>query len=597
MRFALKSTLPLIGLYLVAMAGLALWMDREMRSVTRSLMEETARLVGSEIAAAMSGSALDELLVAGPVTRQRLTALAADLAQASDIVASITVVNQSGQVVVSDELEIGRQLMIPELVFQGKAEPQFLGSEFPFGRGTFHLFVPLVRGSDVVGYIRLSLHSQRIGALYRQARHQIVGAAVLGLTVIIALGFYLHMRLTQRGQALAATLEATARGEAVAPTHARDEFSEALEAAGRLGRELNETRERNSQAHRRISAVANFMDVGLLWLSGDRRLEFANPTACELLGCRQPDELQSRWDSVARLLADALARLPTERAGSVRADVEFPIGERVHRLRFEVHRPSDDGSEGLLILVKDRALLDAYETDLRLAMQMRGLARVYSALAHELKAPLGAMALNLEMLDDTLQADDEETPRNRERQQRYARVLREELDRLNRSLLSVLSQTTSVDRQRQGFDLGAVLRDVEVLLSPQARRQGVEFEIQVPSGDVPLFGQADRMKQALLNIATNALEAMPQGGRIDVSLETENGSARVSIRDNGPGIPPEILEKIYSMYFTTKDGGTGIGLYVARSIVESHGGDIHVASESGRGACFDITLPLLTAAA
>jgi signal transduction histidine kinase len=100
------------------------------------------------------------------------------------------------------------------------------------------------------------------------------------------------------------------------------------------------------------------------------------------------------------------------------------------------------------------------------------------------------------------------------------------------------------------------------------------------------------LKQAVLNIATNALEAMPNGGRMDMALDAEDGHAALAIRDNGPGIAPEVLSKMYGMYFTTKRGGTGIGLYVTRSVVESHGGDIHVESRRGEGTCFTVNLPL-----
>jgi signal transduction histidine kinase len=596
MRFALKSTLALIALYLVALGGLGLWMERELGSVTGSLMEETAQLVGSEVAAAMSGSALDELAMAGPVTHLRLTQLVADLAQASDVVSSITVVNESGQVVVSDELEIGRQLMIPAVVFAGTTEPQFLSAGSPFTGGTYHLFVPLLREHDVVGYIRLSLRSQRIAELYRRARRQVGVAGLLGLAAIVSLGVVVHVRLSRRGQALAAALEATARGEAVSQARGHDEFSEALEAAGRLGRELNETRERSTQAQRRISALATFMDVGLLLLSNDRQLEFANPSACDLLDC-DAGELHVRWAETLPLIASVLDRLQPGSAGSASADIELPVGDHMRRLRFEAHRPSSDEREGFLVLVKDRDLLEAYETDLRLATQMRGLARVYSALAHELKAPLGAMALNLDLLTDALLADQDDRPDTRQRQQRYARVLREELDRLNRSLVALLSQTASVDAQREPFDLCEVLRDLEILLSPQARQQRVQLTVELPNQVMTLSGHRDRLKQALLNIATNAIEAMPDGGRMEVSLQRHNSHASVSIRDSGPGIPADILGKIYGMYFTTKDGGTGIGLYVARSIVESHGGEIRVDSDVECGTRFLVTLPLPSARA
>jgi signal transduction histidine kinase len=592
MRFAVKSTLTLFALYLLILAGLAWWTERGLRAVVSSLMENTARLVGGEIAGAMSGSALDELLEADPVTRQRLTQILADVTRGSNVVASIAVVDRNGQVVVSDEIETGRQLAPPAVIFQGAPHPQFLSALSPFTGGQYHLFVPLMREDEAVGYIRLSLHSQHIAGLYRRAVRQIGLAAIVGFTCIGGLGFLLHLQLSRRGAAVARALEATARGERVPAVKRRDEFSAALEAAGRIGRELSETRERSTQAERRVSALANFMDVGVLLLGSDQRLEFANAAAQDLFGCRSAAEWTGRWEMIKPALLPALARLGPGRSGSARVDLDLPLGERARRLRLEVYRPGEDERDDVLVLVKDREQLDAFETDLRLASQMRSLAGIYGALAHELKAPLGAMALNLELLNDALHLDADETPALRERRQRYATVLRAELARLNRSLVSVLSQTSAIRQSQERFDLREVVRDLEALLTPQAKQQRVDLTVALPESGILLAGHRDRLKQALLNIATNALEAMPDGGSMGVSVNSRHGHATVSIRDTGPGIPPDILGKIYGMYFTTKNGGTGIGLYVARSIVESHGGDIRVLSEAGQGTCFQVAFPL-----
>jgi len=597
MRLAVKSTVTLIALYLLALVGLVAWMEYEVRSVAGSLMGATARLVGNEIAAAMSESALDQLLQADPSARQRFEQIVSDLRRRSDVVASMTVVDESGRVVVSDELENNRQLALPAVIFEGTTKPQFLSARSPFQGGQYHLFVPLVREEAVVGYIRLSLGSQRIADLYGRARRQILLAALVGLTCIGVLGAVLQVQLSRRSAALARTLEATARGESVPVASRRDEFAQVIEAAGKLGRELNETRERRSQAQRRISALANFMDVGVLLLGADGTLEFANTTARELLGAGAASALEEHWADMRRILADILGPIKQGESTSAHADLDVPVNGRTHKLRLEAYRPDPDEQGGYLVLVKDRELLEAFETDLRLATQMRGLARVYGALAHELKAPLGAMGLNLELLTEALSADLQGDPDVRLRQQRYAAVLREELDRLNRSLVAVLNQTTSVTEAREPFDVRQLIQDLNTLLTPQAKQQRVVIEAQLPETAVRLSGHRDRIKQALLNIATNALEAMPEGGHLGVSLAADDGHVTIVIRDSGPGIEPEALAKIYGMYFSTKSGGTGIGLYVARTVVESHGGNIQVDSELGKGTCFTVSLPIAVAEA
>ena len=588
MRLVVKSTVIATGIYLIVLAGLAVLTEYEVRSITSSVMEDTANLIGREVAASLSDAALAQLLQGDAATRQRLVETISDLSKRSNVVAAITVADDAGTVVVSDDFEIGHQLAIPAVIFHGSMEPQFLSARGRSG-GKYHLFVPLVRQDGIVGYIRLALKSRRIADIYRGAWQQMVVAGLMGLMGIGVFAVLLQVRLSRRGEALARTVEASARGEAV-PTDGRDEFAAVIEAAGKLGRELSATRERSSQAERRIAALANFMDVGVVLIGAHQRLEFANATTCALLGTADQSALASRWDQLAPVFSAALERI-TGRDGGAHIDAEVSVAGHVRRVRLEAHQHGEPDRDEYLVLIKDRDLLEAFETDMRLATQMRGLGRVYSALAHELRAPLGAMELNLELLSEALNSADDDADQ-RERQKRYAYVLRQELARLNRSLVAVLNQTTTPSTTRERFDLCELIRDLDALLAPQAKQQHVEVELSLPPAGVPFTGHRDRMKQALLNIAANALEAMPEGGRMSLLIDRHNGTAMVSVRDSGPGIPPDILEHIYSMYFTTKDGGTGIGLHVARAVVESHGGRIEVDSHIGRGTCVQITLPL-----
>jgi signal transduction histidine kinase len=591
MRVVLKSTVVAVFFYLLLLGGLAGWMEYELRSVAASLMEGTARLLGSQIAAALSGTALDQLVEAHSMTRQRLVQMVADLTKRSNVVASISVVDHDGRVMVSDEMEVGRQLAIPESIFQGSMRAQLLGPQSPFEGGQYHVFVPLLQGDGIVGYIRLSLASHRIASLYRHARNRLFVAALVGFLWIGAVGLTLHRQLARRSAALAQTLEATARGEEVPVTVKGDEFSQVIEAAGELGRELFETRERTTQAQRRISALGNVMDVGVILLAADQKIEFANNAARELLGCNATGDLEACWTELQDALVTAFDNIRSVEPPAP-VDVDRSVDGRARHLRLEVHGAGEDTHEGYVVLLKDRDLLEAFETDLRLATHMRGLARVYGALAHELKAPLAAMGLNLELLNDALNTDDEDVPEIVERRRRYAAVLRAELARLNRSLIAVLNQTATLNETRQPLDACELLRDIEALLSPQAAHQGVALTVELPDLPVAVTGHRDRLKQALLNLAVNALEVMPDGGRMHVSLVREADHAIIAVRDSGPGIPPEILNKIYSMHFTTKDGGTGIGLYVARSVVEAHDGEMDVDSDPIRGTCFRVRLPL-----
>jgi signal transduction histidine kinase len=262
------------------------------------------------------------------------------------------------------------------------------------------------------------------------------------------------------------------------------------------------------------------------------------------------------------------------------------------KLRIEPYRLGGDDCDEFLVLLNDMDVLDSLETDIRLANQLQGMARVYRTVAHELRAPLSAMMIHLDLLRESLTAEGS-SDADKETQSHYVVVLRDELDRLNRSLSEVLTQTVPSADPRDKFDLRQAVSELGTLLAPQARRQGVELRTAMPDEPVFIVGHRDRLKQSFLNIAVNALEAMPQGGRMSLEMQIDGSRVRVSVADTGRGIPSEVLARIYERDFTTKGTGSGIGLYVARTLVEMHGGAIETESHEGQGTRVEVVLPIL----
>ena len=592
MRLAVKGALLLLALYVIFLVGIAVWIGHSLQAVSGSLLRKTAKVIGTEVAVAISKSAVDDLVQGDPAARARLEQLVADVSEHSDLVESISVVDESGKVVASDDpdIGIGRQLLVPELVFRREGEVELADSKILFQAGKYHLIVPLLDQSRLLGYLRLSINSQPLADLYSSARREFALVAAVGFLGVGSLGVLLHLQLSRRGAALTSALERAIGGEPVALPEGRDEFAQAVAAARKVGTQLTAAREQSLQATRRLGALAKVMDVGVLLLRADRSLDFANLPARELLGCAGAGALEQRWDALRGELEPALAA--TNGAGNPFVDIELPETDPATRLRLEVNELSDEGSEGFLVVVKSREMIDALEHELGLAIQMRGLTRFYMGVVHDLKTPLQAMVMTLELLKETLAASrDLVDERTRERQLRYMNVLRDEVSRLDRELRALLVHAAPTSAPQQVIDLGDLLRELVMLVGPQAKQQRVAVETTLPDAPVPFTGHRDRLKQALLNIAINALEVMPDGGRLAVHLENGDGQVRISVRDSGPGIPPEQQSRIYKMHFTTKSGGTGIGLYVARSVVESHGGEIQVETAAGRGTCFQIILP------
>jgi signal transduction histidine kinase len=585
MRLGVKLSLLLLAGYGVLVGVFAWGLDRWLRLFDAVITHETVGLLAREKGAEISERMFEALHVADEISQRRLRERIEDAVSLSELLTSLAVVDAGGRVVASDQLPTGQQLTPPRELFASaqvvKAEP--LSLRPLFDGGEYVVYLPAVDQGRMLGYLRLTFDRSGVKDLYGTARRRLVAVAVVGLAGVAALGVLLQVRLTRRAAALARALEGDGGVDAAA-FGAHDEFSGALAAASRMRKALSEARQETSRLHHGFDALAQVSRVGVLLLRDGSHVDFANARALELLGAADTHVLRAAWPQAGAALAPILQGNRNEGGGGPAMTLDVATAAGPRPLRFEAYRLGGEGSDEQLVLVTDPSLLDTLEVDVRLASQLDGLARAYRTAAHELRAPLAAMMVNLDLLQDGVGSD---------RQDHYVGVLREELVRLNRSLAAMLDQTITPGEARQRFDLRALLEELAALLAPQARRQHVEVALDLRPAEAPMVGARDRLKQALLNVAVNALEAMPRGGRMTMELSDSGGCARVAISDTGPGIPAELLERIYESDFTTKGNGSGIGLYVARTLVRWHGGTIQAHSGEGQGTRVEVALPLV----
>lgn len=223
------------------------------------------------------------------------------------------------------------------------------------------------------------------------------------------------------------------------------------------------------------------------------------------------------------------------------------------------------------------------EEQLRRADRLSTLGELSAGMAHEIRNPLGSIRGTAEILKDGVDLDD---PRHE-----FAEILVKEVDRLNRVLEDFLRFARQAPRERGRFDLNAVVREVLDLTRRQAERCDVAVITQLT--ELPqLDGDGGQLRQALLNLVLNALQAMPRGGQLTVTTRLEHNQAEVTVADNGPGIPVGEEERIFKTFVTSRPDGTGLGLPISQRIVVSHGGQITLRNNPGQGAAFTIALPL-----
>jgi signal transduction histidine kinase len=215
------------------------------------------------------------------------------------------------------------------------------------------------------------------------------------------------------------------------------------------------------------------------------------------------------------------------------------------------------------------------------------LGSLAGGLAHEIKNPLSTMTITLGLLREDLESG----RGDRERSLRRVQVLEKEVARLEEILAGFLRFAGQHRLDRRPMDLNAVVAEVLDFVTPAALQKRIEIRHHLAPGLPPLRLDRDRVKQALLNLVLNATEAMGGRGELLVQTSRTGGAVRVDVTDTGPGIPPEDLPRIFDAYWSSKKTGTGLGLPLARRIVEEHGGVLQVHTEVGKGTRFTIFLP------
>ena len=233
---------------------------------------------------------------------------------------------------------------------------------------------------------------------------------------------------------------------------------------------------------------------------------------------------------------------------------------------------------------KLEVLVERVATQLDVATRLAAISRLSSGVAHEIKNPLNAILLRLDLLKVRFGDEDEEVSQELE-------ILSKEVLRLNRVVTTFLDFSRPVEVHFEEVDLAALAREVTELIRPQAAVAKIEVESDA-NQPARMRGDPDLLKQAILNLVTNAVEAMAQtGGKLRVSVKRAADNWVLEVADTGPGIPPELRAKVFQLYFTSKAKGSGIGLAMTYRATQLHNGTITFSSESGAGTTFHVEFP------
>jgi signal transduction histidine kinase/HAMP domain-containing protein len=426
-----------------------------------------------------------------------------------------------------------------------------------------------------------------------------LSAMVIGLATLSAgiLSFHLLRPL----ETISRGVDRLARGEYSEPLelHRQDEWGILSSKLNLLGEQMRGEKDAFLQLQGNLDQLFSKLSDGLMLFDKQDRLVLATHAVSRFLGA-PPESLVHRPAAEIFTVPNLLHRLLNEAFHSRRsagwqtvdntaAMGELPARSGPSRVAVNVQFVEERGEGvGCLVTLRDAGTRAEIEDQIDVTSKLAALARLTSGVAHEVKNPLNAMVLQLEILKFKLA---EVAPAN-EAVKPHLEILSAEIQRLDRVVKTFLDFTRPVELHPTETDITGLVREVFTLAEPHAQQNHVRLVLASDGALPPVRVDRDLMKQALLNLVLNGCQAMPAGGELKVTPSRTQHRLELEIADQGVGIPPEARPRIFSLFYTTKPGGSGVGLALTYRILQLHNASIEFSSELNRGTIFRISLPL-----
>ncbi len=603
------AIVALVALVVIAMSALYLY---DFTSMTFSGAEDRADLIAKEVkgnlvdhlrreteARGLNPSSPQEWKTAWTDiirTDPKVTAMLKRTLGGADIVAAILVTDEQGQVLAASGPTVVNTRLAPIHDFRDLKNRSWMANlrDLMTRREDYATTIPIGFSNDSQQAVLFEI-TVLIQSVF--VKHDVAPTLkTLGLTfasalfIAIFLGSVLPSLVLNPLERVSRSIDLIRAGQfdtAILPLqHESSEFAAVQSKLSLLGEQYRGARQDALELRSNVEQLLQRLEEAVLLFDNAGRLLMAGESAERMLG-KAHDQMVGRTLAdlfpAATVLGDVIGNALRTRQ-SVHDQPVTISRDGAGNLRLlvtvEILRKSSGQEQmGTLIKLRDMESRRQLERQLDVSSRLAAISRLTGGVAHEIKNPLNAMALHLEVLRSRLDTEQPEVE-----------VIAREIKRLDTVVKTFLSFNRPVELQARPIDLGQVVEQVIALVSVDAQAKNIQIDTALTE-KLWLSGDPDLLKQAILNVVNNGLEAMAEGGKLDIRTEWIGADCQVRIADAGAGIPPEIQDQIFNLYFTTKEQGSGIGLATTFRVVQLHSGTIDFVSEPGRGTTFRLRFP------
>lgn len=458
---------------------------------------------------------------------------------------------------------------------------------------TYETVLPMTLNDRLFGSIRLGVSTTLLRREVTGSLQQSLAVAAVALPLAWLAAMVLAQLTVRPIRAIVGQVDRIRRGELLEATPVPlggDEFQELSSQLTRLGRELQADRLSTLSEKAHLQGVVDQLEDGVIFLNPERHILFFNRAAEVVVGLPLERTVGLPIHEVldpAHPLLPFVDQVLVGSAGIRNATVVLPHdGRDKEFLVSAFHMEDAHRVMGVAVLLKDLESVKTVQSLVSYSAKLAALGRLTSGVAHEVKNPLNAMMIHVELLKERLEDAGVDVRQSLE-------VIGSEIRRLDRVVQGFLKFMRPQELMLKPVDLNAMLQSVCALLEAESQSHGVRFVLDLDADLPAVSADEELLRQAFINVLQNAVQAMPTGGAVRLRTRPDALDwVRVTVTDQGVGIAPEDVDKIFKLYYSSKVGGSGIGLSVVYRIVQLHDGTIEAKSEPGRGTAMIVRLPL-----
>lgn len=545
-----------------------------------------------------SDAAAVRVAVADTLRRdEALTSLLSSVVRYSPTVFDISVADSDGRALVSTDPSAIDRVLAPRPLYTDLRDGNVIRLlTMVFGPPrVYNVVLPLERNGQPFATIRVGTRTTFLRNVFEPwmvAALTYTGLAILTSLLVSAFVANLALQpLEQIGRRLDALTRAEVEtaGELEAPQPSKDAVVVVSHKIERLGRRMRNVEEVFSALKENLDQILTNLQDGIMLFTRDARAVLVSASVERflvrdrngILGAEVHD-IFDRDSLLGRTVREAF----DGGMALVQEEITTETGRRIEvSLDFIHDEHASANALGALLTLHDLESVQEIESELELSRRMAAIGRLTSGVGHEVKNPINAIVVHLELLKNKLDSSDAKALRHLE-------IIESEIQRLDRVVQTLVDFSRPVELRLQENDLRSVVTSVLMLASAELETRSVQVVSLLPQRPVMVKVDTDLLRQALLNVVLNGAQAMSSGGKLEVRLVEDGRMAHLSVRDQGEGIPDELREKIFDLYFTTKKEGSGIGLAMTYRIIQLHNGGVDVDSVPGEGTTFTLRIPL-----